>query len=70
MSKQLTFDEEETSEEEVEIAQGEVKHVLSLGAGVNSTALLIYLVKNRMPLDYVVFADTGNEMPETYIAEH
>ena len=42
------------------------KYVLSYGAGVNSTALLFFLVKQKFPLDYVVFADTGNERPETY----
>ncbi|MGD0996664.1 MAG: phosphoadenosine phosphosulfate reductase family protein [Candidatus Bathyarchaeia archaeon] len=42
------------------------KYVLSFGAGLNSTALLIYLVDNGFPLDEVVFADTGGEIPETY----
>lgn len=42
------------------------KYIVSYGGGVNSTALIIYLVKNKFPLDYVVFADTGDEMPETY----
>ena len=40
--------------------------VLSYGAGVNSTALMILLLKQHQPLDYVVFADTGGELPETY----
>lgn len=43
-----------------------IKYVLSYGAGVNSTALLIFLLKNKFPLDYVVFADTGSEIPATY----
>lgn len=42
------------------------KFILSYGGGINSTALLFHIVKNKMPLDYVVFADTGNEIPETY----
>lgn len=41
-------------------------YVLSYGGGVNSTALLFWLVENRKPLDEVIFADTGTEMPETY----
>lgn len=41
-------------------------HVLSLGAGVNSTALLHILLDRSMPLDEVVFADTFAEKPETY----
>lgn len=42
------------------------KYVVSYGGGVNSTAMVIFLVKNKFPLDYVVFSDTGDEMPETY----
>jgi 3'-phosphoadenosine 5'-phosphosulfate sulfotransferase (PAPS reductase)/FAD synthetase len=42
------------------------KYVLSFGAGLNSTALLVFLVSNSYPLDEVVFADTGGEVPETY----
>lgn len=42
------------------------KHILSFGGGVNSTALMILLVSNGEPLDEVVFADTGGELPETY----
>ena len=44
----------------------EEKYVLSFGAGLNSTGLLVYLVDNDYPLDEVVFADTGGEVPETY----
>lgn len=43
-----------------------VKHVLSLGGGVNSTALMVWLIQEQLPLDVVVFADTGGEVPETY----
>ena len=42
-----------------------VRHILSLSGGKDSTALAIYL-KDRIPdLEYV-FADTGEELPETY----
>jgi len=41
-------------------------YVLSYGGGVNTTALMIYLIKKEMPLDMVVFADLGSELPETY----
>ena len=44
----------------------DAKYVVSYGGGVNSTAMIVLLINNRFPLDYVVFADTGNEMPETY----
>ena len=46
--------------------QKNAKYIVSYGGGVNSTALIIYLVKNKFPLDHVVFSDTGDEMPETY----
>jgi len=42
------------------------KYILSFGAGLNSTALLVFLVERNYPLDEVVFADTGGEVPETY----
>lgn len=42
------------------------KYILSSGAGLNSTALLVLLINNNYPLDEVVFADTGGEVPETY----
>jgi 3'-phosphoadenosine 5'-phosphosulfate sulfotransferase (PAPS reductase)/FAD synthetase len=44
----------------------EPKTILNFGAGVNSTALIIELVNRNMKPDYVIFADTGSEMPETY----
>ena len=43
-----------------------MKHILNFGAGVNSTALVIEMVNKKLPLDYVIFADTGCELPETY----
>ena len=43
-----------------------MKHILNFGAGVNSTALVIEMIKRKNPLDYVIFADTGSELPETY----
>ena len=40
--------------------------ILSYGGGINSTALLLEWVAQKRPLDLVIFADTGSEMPETY----
>ena len=43
--------------------------VLAYGGGTNSTALCIEAVKRGLPIDLIVFADTGRrdaEMPETY----
>lgn len=42
------------------------KHILSFGGGVNSVALMIWLIRSGEPLHEVVFADTGAELPETY----
>ncbi|HUX87341.1 MAG TPA: phosphoadenosine phosphosulfate reductase family protein, partial [Chloroflexota bacterium] len=42
------------------------RHILSYGGGVNSVALLVLLLREKYPLDGVVFADTGGELPETY----
>ena len=42
------------------------KWILSFGGGVNTVALMIYLINNNYPFDEVVFADVGGELPETY----
>ena len=41
-------------------------HILSFGAGVNTVALMVMLVREEALLDGVVFADTGGETPDTY----
>ena len=40
--------------------------VVSFGGGVDSTALLIEMVRRGERIDRVLFADTGGEKPETY----
>lgn len=41
--------------------------ILSLGGGVQSTCILrMSLAGDLPPLDHVIFADTGAELPETY----
>ncbi|MEX2237212.1 MAG: phosphoadenosine phosphosulfate reductase family protein [Dehalococcoidia bacterium] len=47
-------------------AKQEAISILSFGGGVNSVALMILLLQEKQPLDEVVFADTGSEVPETY----
>ncbi len=42
------------------------KYIVSYGGGINSTALIVFLFEKKFPLDYVIFSDTGDEMPETY----
>lgn len=40
--------------------------LVSYGAGTNSTAMLIEIVRLGQPVDGILFADTGGERPETY----
>ena len=40
--------------------------IICLGAGVNSTALLLLAIRAEIDVDGVIFADTGGEFPETY----
>lgn len=40
--------------------------VVSYGAGTNSTAMLIEMVKRGEQVDLITFADTGGEVAETY----
>ena len=41
-------------------------NVVSYGAGVDSTAMILKMVEEQIPIDIVIFADTGGELPETY----
>ena len=45
---------------------GEHINIVSYGGGANSTALLIGLHQHRIPVDLILFADTGGEHPHTY----
>ena len=41
--------------------------ILSLGAGVQSSALLLKVLHEEIePVDYAIFADTGNEPEKVY----
>ena len=41
-------------------------NIVSYGGGANSTALLVGLYQHRIPVDLILFADTGAEHPHTY----
>jgi len=41
-------------------------NIVSYGAGVNSTALLIGMYQRDIPVDLILFADTDGEKPDTY----
>ena len=46
--------------------KGAGMNIVSYGGGANSTALLVGLHQHRIPVDLILFADTGAEHPHTY----
>jgi hypothetical protein len=43
-----------------------MKHIISFSGGHDSTALVLFCIKNKLPLDSVCFADTTLEFPLMY----
>lgn len=41
-------------------------NIVSFGGGTNSAALLVGLYQHHIPVDLILFADTGAEHPHTY----
>jgi len=41
-------------------------HIVAFGGGVDSTAMILGLYEKQLPIDLILFADTGGERPETY----
>lgn len=41
-------------------------NIVSFGGGTNSTAMIIGMYRKGIPIDLILFADTGAERPETY----
>ena len=41
-------------------------HAVSLSGGKDSTAMLLMMLERGMPIDVVLYADTGMEFPEMY----
>lgn len=41
-------------------------NIVSFGGGTNSTALIIGMNRKKIPVDLIMFADTGAEHPHTY----
>lgn len=41
-------------------------HVVSLSGGKDSTAMLLMMIEKKMPIDKIIFVDTGVEFPEMY----
>ena len=40
-------------------------NIVSYGAGVNSTAMLVGMYEKGIPVDLILFADPGSEQPYT-----
>ena len=43
-----------------------IPHIIAFGGGVDSTAMIIGMIERQMPIDLILFADTGGERPNTY----
>ena len=41
-----------------------MKHIVNLSGGKDSTAMLLMMLEKQMPIDYIVFADTGKDFPQ------
>jgi len=41
-------------------------NIVSYGGGTNSTALIIGMYQHSIPIDLIIFSDTGGEKPHTY----
>lgn len=41
-------------------------NIVSFGGGTNSTAMIIGMYLRKIPIDLILFADTGGEQPHTY----
>lgn len=42
-------------------------NIIAYGAGANSTAMLVGLHQRGIPVDLILFADTGGEQPSTFL---
>lgn len=42
------------------------KNVVHLSGGKDSTAMLLMMLEKGIPIDYVIFCDTGKEFPQMY----
>ena len=43
-----------------------MKHIVSFSGGKDSTAMLLMMIEKQMPIDYIIYVDTGKEFPQTY----
>ena len=43
-----------------------IKHIVQFSGGKDSTAMLLMMLERGMPIDDIIFCDTGMEFPEMY----
>jgi 3'-phosphoadenosine 5'-phosphosulfate sulfotransferase (PAPS reductase)/FAD synthetase len=43
-----------------------MKHIAKLSGGRDSTAMVFYMLENNIPLDHIIFSDTGQEFDQMY----
>lgn len=43
-----------------------MKHIVSFSGGKDSTAMLLMMIEKGMPIDDIIFCDTGAEFPAMY----
>lgn len=47
--------------------EGEImKHIVKFSGGKDSTAMLLMMLERGLPVDEIIFCDTGLEYPEVY----
>lgn len=44
----------------------EVKHIVSLSGGKDSTAMLLMMIEKHMPIDHILYVDTTKDFPAMY----
>lgn len=43
-----------------------IKHIVQFSGGKDSTAMLLMMIDKGMPIDEIIFCDTGMEFPQIY----
>ena len=44
----------------------ELEHIVSFSGGKDSTAMLLMMMEKNLPIDEIIFCDTGKEFPQMY----
>lgn len=43
-----------------------MENIVSFSGGKDSTAMLLMMLEKNMPIDEIIFCDTGKEFPQMY----